>query len=266
MKVVIRFAAVFLALASIAGAASAQEGVIGVAQPKWSGFFVGANLGGVWNNTCNSWEAGPVIMGSPELSSAFNARNCPSNGSFLGGVQLGYMFQSGQWVWGLGVDYDIWSSKNHTKTYTYAGASPPPDGTYTFAGKGNPDGLLLLGPRIGYTWDTYLAYLRIGGAFTSGSHTTSASFTDDSGTASFSGGKNFSSNGFNVGFGLAYGFAQHWALGGEYNYLKFGKSSNSVTSCTGSAATCTEFADFSLDSIHNSVTANMFRVLLFYSF
>ncbi len=35
---------------------------------------------------------------------------------------------------------------------------------------------------------------------------------------------------------------------------------NSITTCTGSAATCTAFGNVKLDNTHNSFTANLFRV------
>ena len=254
-----------LALASIAGAASAQD-VITTAGTHWGGFFVGGNIGGAWNNTCNTWEPGTVITGTPVLANTFYNRNCPNNGTFIGGVQLGYMFQSDQWVWGLGLDYEIWSAKNHNRSFTYTGAPPPPDGTYAFSGKNSPNGLILLGPRVGYSIDQWLPYFRIGGVFTSGSHTSTASFTDANGTSSFTGGKNYNSSGFNAGFGLAYALGNQWALAGEYNYINLGKGKNTVTTCTGSAATCAEFGNLSLNNIHNSLTANMFRVSINYGF
>ena len=264
MKLVIRSAAL-LALGSIAGTASAQVITTGT-EYDWSGFFVGANIGGAWNNTCNSWTPGSVIVGSPVLNNAFNNRNCPNNGTFMGGVQLGYMFEWHDWVWGLGLDYELWNAKNQNRSYTYTGATPPPDGTYAFSGKSSPNGLFLLGPRVGYAFGPWLPYARVGGAFTSGTHHSTASFTDANGTASFTGGKNYNSNGFNAGAGVAYAFAPDWAVAAEYNYVSLGKGTNSVTNCSGSATTCTEFGQIRLDNIHNSLTVNMFRVSVNYNF
>src|SRR5271165_7492004 len=95
--------AALFALASVA--AQAQD-VITTAGTDWRGFFVGANIGGAWNHTCQSWTPGPTITGNPVLASAFYNRNCPNNGNFIGGIDLGYNFQHDQWVWGLKADYD----------------------------------------------------------------------------------------------------------------------------------------------------------------
>src|SRR5271156_5173865 len=111
-----------LALAA-AGGVQAQD-----AKP-WEGFYAGFNLGGAWNTTCNTWSLNGPAATDPNIVNAFNNRTCPNNGVFIGGVQIGYNFQHEEWVWGFGLDYDIWSAKNRNRSYTYAGAAPPPDGT-----------------------------------------------------------------------------------------------------------------------------------------
>src|ERR1022692_1226165 len=206
------FSAALLALASV-GAAQAQD-IITSAGTDWRGFFVGANIGGAWNHTCQSWTPGPGITGNPALATAFYNRNCPSNGNFIGGVDLGYNFQYDQWVWGLKADYDAVGSKSNTRSYTYASTGltdPIPSGTYTASGKISPNGIGLLGPRIGYAIDEWLPYLRVGGTAP---------------TNSISGGKNFKSTGWNVGAGLDYGFSGGpWSFTAEYNYVNLGKGS-----------------------------------------
>jgi hypothetical protein len=83
------------------------------------------------------------------------------NSTFIGGVQIGYNFQVNQLVWSPGIDYEYWSAKDQNKSFTYTGPTPQPNGTYAFSGKLNPDGFLVLGPRIGYAADQWLAYLRV---------------------------------------------------------------------------------------------------------
>jgi outer membrane protein OmpA-like peptidoglycan-associated protein len=261
-----KFASLCVVLLAIApGAASAQD-VIATGGTDWRGFYAGVNIGGAWNRTCNSWTPnGPIV--NPTIANAFYNRDCPNNGVFIGGAQIGYNFQYEQIVWGFGLDYDIWSAKNHNRSFTYTGPTPPPDGTYNFFGKVSPNGFALLGPRIGYAVDGgWLPYVRVGGVFTGGSHHSTASFTDANGTASFSGGKNFNSSGFGAGVGLDYQMVDAWFLRAEFTHVSLGKGTNSVTTCTGSAAACTEFANISLDNIHNSLTANIFRVGINYKF
>ena len=254
-----------LAFASLAGAASAQDIITTTSDTYWRGFYAGGNLGGAWNSTCNSWTPANGIS-NPTIATAFYNRNCPNNSTFIGGVQIGYNFQKNKLVWGFGLDYEFLSSKNRSRSITYAGASPPPVGTYTFSGKLSPDGFAVLGPRIGYVVDNWLPYFRIGGVFTSGSHHSTATFTDASGTASFSAGKNFDTSGFGAGFGVEYALQAPWSLRAEYTYVNLSKGSNSVTSCSGTAATCTRFANVSLDNINHSLTFNIFRVGFNYKF
>lgn len=265
--------AVLLALAAV-GTARAQDANAG---SDWRGFFVGANIGGASNHTCQSWTPGPGITGNPALATAFYNRDCPNNTNFIGGVDLGYNFQRDHWVWGLKLDYDAVGNQSNSRLYTYSRTSatdPIPSGTYTASGKFSPNGIGLLGPRIGYAFDEFLPYLRVGGAFAGGQHAGILSFTPAGGaspTNSFSGGKNFKSSGYNAGVGFDYGLGRgSWSLTAEYNYVNLGKGTNSTFSCATASGTvppiCGSYANFSLDNIHNSFTMNLFRVGLHYSF
>src|SRR5271169_2104687 len=96
--------AALLVSASI-GAAHAQD-IIATAGTDWRGFFIGGNIGGAWSHTCDDWEPGATIRNNPALANRFYNRDCPNNGDFIGGVDLGYNFQYEQWVWGLKLDYE----------------------------------------------------------------------------------------------------------------------------------------------------------------
>jgi outer membrane immunogenic protein len=265
-------------LALMGGAASAQA-VIAVANNPWAGFYIGANIGGAWNNTCNSWTLNGPAETDPNFVNAFNNRNCPNNGVFVGGVEIGYNFQYNQWVWGFGADYDQWSSKNHNRSYAFAGSEDEtvPAGTVSFSGKVSPNGFGILGPRIGYAFDNVLPYIRVGSVFTGGSRTTTATYTatgDSTPDAYFSGSKNFKSNGFGGGVGVDYMIVDQLFFRAEYTYVNLGKGSSNATQCTASsgsatgAALCAAFNadELQLNNIHNSFTANIFRVGIAYKF
>ena len=258
--------ALLSALASIGGAAHAQD-VIATQVDPWKGFYAGVNIGGAWNSTCNSWSPnGPII--NPAIASAFYNRDCPNNGVFVGGLQIGYNFQSEAWVWGFGLDYDFFESKTRNVSRNYAGPIPPA-GVYTFNGKTDPNGFAILGPRIGYAVGDWLPYFRIGGVFTTGTRDVTASYTPPGGTAptaSFNGGKDYKANGFGFGVGVEYALPDAWSVRAEYTAVKLGKGSNSNVACTGSASACAAFAGLELDNIHNSFTANVFRVGVNYKF
>jgi outer membrane immunogenic protein len=274
MKLASPAAAALLALTTLGSAAYAQD-IIATQNTPWKGFYAGGNIGGAWNHTCSSWEPGATILNSPDLANKFYNRDCPNNGNFIGGVDLGYNFQIDQWVWGIKVDYDAVGSKSKTVAYNYVAgpASPIPSGTYTASGKVSPNGIILLGPRVGYAFDQWLPYFRLGGAFVAGQHTSTLSYTspgDEAPSSSFSGGKNFKSSGYNVGFGIDYDISGPWSFTAEYNYVNLGKGTNSTFACETAKGTvppiCANYANFSLDNIHNSFTMNMFRVGFHYAF
>jgi outer membrane protein OmpA-like peptidoglycan-associated protein len=246
--------------------------------PYWKGFYIGGNIGGAWNSTCNTWSLNGPAATDPALVNAFNNRNCPNNGVFIGGAQIGYNFQYERWVWGFGLDYDQWSAKNHSRTLTYAPAVDTgfPPGTASFYGKVSPNGFAILGPRIGYAVGNALPYIRAGGVYAGGSRNTTTSYTsagDASPDAYFSGSKNFKSSGFGAGAGMDYLLSDNWFLRAEYTFIKLGKGTTSSAQCTSAgtaagAAICDRFGTGSLqlDNIHNSFTANIVRVGINYKF
>jgi outer membrane protein OmpA-like peptidoglycan-associated protein len=246
--------------------------------PYWKGFYIGGNIGGAWNSTCNTWSLNGPAATDPALVNAFNNRNCPNNGVFIGGAQIGYNFQYDRWVWGFGLDYDQWSAKNHSRTLTYAPAVATgfPPGTASFYGKVSPNGFAILGPRIGYAVGNVLPYVRAGGVYAGGSRNTTTSYTsagDASPDAYFSGSKNFKSSGFGAGAGMDYLLSDNWFLRAEYTFIKLGKGTTSSAQCTSAgtaagAAICDQFgaSSLQLDNIHNSFTANIVRVGINYKF
>ena len=269
-----RSAAALVILGSITAVASAQNVITTSSGTGWEGFYAGVNLGGIWNSTCNTWDA---QTSSAALNNALNNRDCPNGGVFAGGVQFGYNFQYQQIVWGLGVDWDHASSKDRFSTRTYDGSLgvPPPTGTYSAGGKISPDSIFILGPRIGYLFEGYsnwLPYIRAGGVFTSGSSSAALNYTPggpDPGPASktFYGSKNSKNNGWTVGAGVEWEFQDQWSAALEYNYINLGKSSSSLESCTpaGSAA-CTAFGNLTIENTHNSFTASAVRLKINYRF
>ena len=250
-----------LAMLSISGAAYAQSDY------AWDGVYAGFNAGEGSNNTCNSWSLNGATV-DPTITDAFSNRNCPNNSTFVGGVQIGDNFQYKRLVWGFGAEFGYWSAKNHNRSLNYMGNVSPP-GTYAFSGKLSPSGFGIIGPRIGYAGDHWMPYLRVGSILTGGSHNSTLSYTPAGTkipTASFSGGKNFTSTGWVAGGGVGLVLSGPWSLSAEFLHLNLGNGSNSTTTCTGTASACAAFSGVSLDSTHNSFTANMFRIGINYWF
>jgi outer membrane immunogenic protein len=251
----------FLALALIAGAASAENDI------PWDGFYAGLNAGEARNNACNSGRLTGAMI-EPTIATAFYNPNCPNGGSFVGGAQVGENFQYKHLVLGFEADIDTWSGKNHDISFMYTGAVPPA-GTYTFSGKDSPKGFAVIGPRIGYGSLQFLSYIKVGAVIADGSHNSTLSYTPTGGKvpiAAFTGGKSFASTGWAAGGGFEYGLNGPWSITAEYLYVNLGKGSDSTTTCSGSAAACAPFSGISFDSVHNSFTANTFRIGVNYWF
>ena len=256
-----RRCAAILALIYIAGVTPA------VGEYAWDGLYAGLNVGEARNNTCDSWQLnGPII--DPTLVAAFSNRACPNNSTFVGGLQIGYNFQYGRLTWGIGADYDYWHAQNLDRTLKYTGVVSPP-GTYVLSGRLSPNGFGIIGPRIGFAGNHWQPYVRVGSVITGGSHNNTLSYTPAGATkptASFSGGKDFTSTGWAAGGGIEFVLRGAWSIGAEYLHVNLGNGSNSTATCTGSPSACAAFAGVSLDSTHNSFTANVFRLGVNYWF
>ena len=245
-----------LALTSVAGAAFAQS------DNPWNGIYAGANAGDVRNGACVS---GTLNAGS--VATTFN-QLCPSGGSLAYGVQIGDDFQYKKFVLGFSADLDLGSTKSQSQSATATGAAPPA-GTYTLSGKLDPTTFGLLGLRVGYASLRWLPYLKAGAIIAGGSHNSTLSYTPPGAvkpTASFNGGKNYSSAGWAAGGGVEYGFNGPWSISLEYLRANLGKGSSSTATCSGLAAACAEFSGISFDSSHNSFTADIIRIGVNYWF
>jgi outer membrane immunogenic protein len=162
----------------------------------------------------------------------------------------------------LGADLDVWSSKSSSQSLNYTAAAPPP-GTYVVSGKLAPSSFAVIGPRIGYGGNLWMPYVRAGAVITGSSPQSSLSFTPAGAakpTASFGGGKEFSSTGWAAGTGTEIGLNGSWSITAEFLHVNLGKGSDSATTCSGTAAECAAFSGVSFKTLHNALTANLFRI------
>jgi outer membrane immunogenic protein len=161
---------------------------------NWTGFYVGGHIGGSW-------------LGNPNFGGA--AISNSSDGAFLGGVQVGADYQfSPNWVIGLEGQYSWLGSAN-------GGATFPGATVYTE----NQRGLGSVTGRIGYTWGPTLVYAKGGYAYSDNNERVTVL-----GAPVAFGFNGNHSNGYTVGAGVEYMFAQNWSAKLEYMYYDFGKS------------------------------------------
>jgi outer membrane immunogenic protein len=170
------------------------------AQPiyNWTGFYIGGHIGGAFSSN-NSFNG---------LTTGNN-----DNGRFLGGLQGGADYQfAPNWVVGVEGQYSWLGSNNN-------GIAFPGGFVYT----NNQRGLGSATGRVGYTWGPGLLYVKGGYAFSDNNE--GLSLVGVPQPFALSGNHR---DGYTVGAGLEYMFAQNWSAKVEYQYYNFGNT-NFVT-------------------------------------
>lgn len=162
---------------------------------NWTGFYVGAHLGYAWGDK-DWWD--PTFLG---VAASHNVDG------FIGGVQAGYNWQAGQWVFGIEGDIS-WADMNGNALCGPALA---------FTCNSDVNWLATLTGRVGYTWDRMLLYVKGGVAWADDSYT----FATGAGVFGASSGDG-SRSGWTLGVGLEYAFWNNWSTKIEYNYMDFG--------------------------------------------
>jgi outer membrane immunogenic protein len=161
---------------------------------NWTGFYIGGHVGGAFGN--DSTFNGLVV-------------NSNDDARFLGGIQGGADFQfAPNWVLGIEGQYSWLGNSNRNTVF--------PTGhvfNYDQRGIGSITG------RVGYTWGPGLIYVKGGYAYSDNRETLllagiPQAFTFD---------KNHR-DGWTVGAGLEYMFAQNWSAKVEYQYYDFGNA------------------------------------------
>ena len=160
---------------------------------NWTGFYIGGHIGGEFG-------------GNNGFPGTLNSSN---SGSFLGGLQGGADYQfAPNWVVGIEGQYS-WLSNNNSVTF-------PNGSIYT----NNQRGLGSVTGRLGYTWGPALLYAKGGYAY---SNYNESLFNGGVAVPYALNGSHH--DGYTVGAGLEYMFAQNWSAKVEYQYYNFGNTS-----------------------------------------
>jgi outer membrane immunogenic protein len=156
----------------------------------WSGFYIGINGGGASART--TWDlVGVGREGSHDAT-----------GGTVGG-QIGYRWQSGQWVFGL-------EGQGNWADFTGDNVSA----LLAQRNRSKIDSFGLITGQIGYAWNNVLLYAKGGAAVVGTKYDVFSTAT----------GGLLASNsdtrwGGTVGAGLEFGFAPNWSVGVEYNHI-----------------------------------------------
>jgi outer membrane immunogenic protein len=175
---------------------------------SWTGFYVGANIGGAWAN--NSWNDTLFLT---------NFNNAGS-GVFIGGGQIGGNYQIGQFVIGGEWDFD-WASNNNNST----GVIIP--GVGNIVVNNNDRWITTVAARFGWAIDHLLLYGKAGGGWVGNNSLTLTNLTTgfQVSCGSFNGFGSTCSNssaGWLLGAGFEYAFTNNWTVKLEYDYLGLG--------------------------------------------
>lgn len=160
---------------------------------NWTGFYIGGNLGGAW--------------ASGTLTDNFTGASLTDyDRGFIGGGQLGYNWQvSPQFVLGVEGTFDGTSISHSGTRATVLGD--------ILQGSANTDWVATLAARFGYVENSWLFYIKAGGAWAQ----SSATVTDL--TTGFSASASNTNSGWTAGAGIEHGLTPHWTVRVEYDYL-----------------------------------------------
>ncbi|MBV8927411.1 MAG: porin family protein [Bradyrhizobium sp.] len=177
----------------------------------WSGFYIGINGGG--GSAHNCWSLVADAFGDLPGSEGCH----DATGGTVGG-QIGYRWQSANWVFGVEGQGNWANFKGNNVSLLFG-----PD-----SNQSRVDRFGLITGQVGYALDNVLFYVK-GGAAVTGNKYDAISGIDGSTLGSASetrwGGA--------IGAGAELGFAPNWSVGVEYNHLFMGTHSVNLTDPTG---------------------------------
>jgi outer membrane immunogenic protein len=162
----------------------------------WSGFYGGRSSWSVPYDT--------LIAGAPVPSAA------PASAT-SGGMQLGYNYQNGPFVFGIEGDFTRRSNRDSLLL--------APGGLDSVTSRDEQGWLGMLRPRAGIAADHWLFYATGGLAYGSFRPEGTEALTGSTATGSDPNAK----AGWTVGGGITYAGGKRWSLGLEYLYADFGK-------------------------------------------
>ena len=165
----------------------------------WSGFYVGANGGGGWSRKC--WNnTNSAAFG---LIPAFGEGCADASGGLAGG-QIGYRWQSANWVFGVEGQGDWAGLRGSVNSLLFPGITD----------RSKVQDIGMITGQVGYAWNNVLRYGKGGVAVVGDKYNgiaTATSLIIDQATQTRWGGV--------IGTGIEVGFAPNWSVAVEYDHL-----------------------------------------------
>ena len=176
----------------------------------WTGFYIGLNGGGASSHECLTITSVAGAAVAPNSEGCHNA-----TGGLVGG-QIGYRWQSANWVLGVEAQGDWANLKGSNSSLT--AIIPQTNQTKV-------DAIGLFSGQVGYAWNNVLVYLKGGAAVTNNNY--SSFFPVGNVFAAAGVPFNAASDtrwGGAAGGGIEIGFAPNWSVGVEYDHLFMGNT------------------------------------------
>ena len=213
----------------------------------WTGFYIGVNAGGAFQQNTNGNNADPsgnfllpgnaVLLGEIAFPVNANTGNS-SNGGFTGGGTIGYNWQGGMFVVGVEGDANYLDTGDHNHNASIPGVLFVPfavGGPTTVSYLNNSDNdhfFATARARFGIAYDRSLFYVTGGAAFRSSRRDEVVNFTNAAGLtyASFTRQGGSDSNvGYVGGGGVEYAFTDNLTGKLEGLYAAFNKHDRVLT-------------------------------------
>ena len=194
---------------------------------SWTGPYIGINLGAAWNNAKFS-DLGVPGTNPPLLYGTDRGANdpfwSPNEAGFAGGGQVGYNYQTGNFVFGVEGDFSGIANKASV-IFT------PPLSGLPISATSDLEWMATVRGRLGLAFGQVLVYGTGGVAF--------ARFSDAWGRT-FAGGRDFAKDetrsGWVAGGGLEYMLSRNWTVRVEGLYADFGSDTFSVVNPPGNSS------------------------------
>ena len=198
--------AVALSLSAPAGAADLRRPPPAYLPPPiWTGFHVGAHVGGAFSGE----DASSGFFGTPVTFST-------NPSGVIGGLEFGYDYQfSPNWLVGAELELSWSSASGNFNFITTTPGGAVASGIFN----SNHNWYDTFTGRVGYVISDWVLYAKGGAAWINADYSLAVS-------GPFGGGSvNDTRGGFTVGVGAEWMFAPGWSTKLEYDYLGFGSNS-----------------------------------------
>jgi outer membrane immunogenic protein len=243
-------AAISAAALALGGPAQAADMSFRAAPPPatydWTGVYVGGHIGGGWSTTTFSdpaflMEMNNCCIGAGPLANTGAAVRTTGSG-FLGGVQIGTMYQIGRLI--VGSDFD-WSgtnlNTNATSFYPSSGGFGGPGDFASESASVNTKWTATSTATVGLARDRWMLYSKAGIAWAHNDYGLSiaGACSNNCGGVPVPFFYNSTASdtviGWTVGTGIKWAVRENWFLSLEYDFLDFGskvQNFNGVISAT----------------------------------